>query len=594
MLSEVNATSSISEYLTTLYENTDGFVYLATKDPETADWQKHYFHWPEQRNLVEEFIVTHGQRTNVYIAPALFKDSSSSKKRNVKGSHVYWAEFDGAVPSPETLARHGIPEPSMRIRSSSEGREHWYWRCTEFNTDTSNIDGVNRGITYALGADPSGWDADQVLRPPATINFKHNIRVDFIGASDSRITLSQLEELSAEHKVDTNEFEETDVTPLQYIIGRYEFSKYELDRMAPTQKGDKSDRIYEIAMFCAEKSMTDQEIFSVLYWADKKVGKFTDRSDKIRQYNNLVSRARAKYPIEEAIPTGLSLRSFDDILNDPVEVEWQIEGLLQRSGLMILAGEPGIGKSQLSMQFLMAAARGQSSYLGFPIQTGRKGLFISLEMPTVELKSLFRTMKNGMPTDEQVLLNENLSWIDRGESLNFRDERVRKLIEETISINNIELMVVDSLSKMGIQKMQDEERIIEMMEWFDAVRKRYNCSLWIIHHNRKSSGERKADTMDDVYGSRFITAGATSVVVMARSKGKDNIKLKFEKIRAAPERHPLLITRKTHNLSFITNGMESLYEHTETLEEETANIEVTEPDETPPVETPLGTNDLEL
>jgi archaellum biogenesis ATPase FlaH len=568
VLSEAQAESSISRYLTTLYDSTDGYVYIATKDPETAAWEQHFFQWPEQRQRAEEFIITNGERTNVYIAPALFKDEGSGKKHNVLGSHVYWAEFDGATPTPETLAQHGIPEPSMRVRSSDEGHEHWYWRTDEFNTDVRNIDGVNRGITYTLGADPSGWDADQVLRPPGTTNHKRNRRVDFISASDTKVTTSQLAQIQAEHSVgDANDFDENDVDPLQYIIGKYQFTRYELDRMAPTQKGDKSDRIYEIAMFCAEKNMQDSEIFSVLYWADKKVGKFTDRNDKIRQYNNIVARARAKYPLEGLTTGGLVLRSATDIVNDPVEIEWQIEGFLQRSGIMILAGEPGVGKSQLSMQFLMAMAVGAEKYLDFPILAGRKSLFVSLEMPTVELKSLFQSMLTTYSEIERQQLDENLYWIDRGESINFRNEKVRNLVEGIIEEHGIELIVIDSMSKMGIHKMQDEEQILEMMGWFDHVRTKHNCSIWIIHHNRKSNSDRKADSQDDVYGSRFITAGATSVVVMSRAKGENNIKLKLEKIRLAAQRPPILIQRRTHNLSFSVAGVNAFLENSTELNE---------------------------
>lgn len=576
-MSEVDADSSISRYLTTLYDITEGFVYIATKDPTTADWEQHFFHWPQDRQRAEEFIIANGSRTNVYIAPALFKSTETAKKRNVLGSHVYWAEFDGKVPTPETLALHRIPEPTMRVRSSEEGREHWYWRCSEFNTDVPNIDAVNRGITYSLGADPSGWDADQVLRPPATTNFKRNRRVEFILSSDTIVNKHDLEQISAEHSIaSTDEYQEDDVEPLQYLIGRYDFTRYELDRMAPTQEGDRSDRIYEIAMFCAEKNMTDKEIFSVIYWADKKVGKFTDRSDKIRQYNNIVSRARAKYPLEE-ISSGLVLRTATDIVNDPVEIEWQIQGLLQRSGLMVLAGEPGVGKSQLSMQFLMAMAMEQSDYLSFPILAGRKGLFISLEMPTVELKSLFQTMLVDISVEDRKKLDENLYWIDRGENLNFRNQNVRALIEQIIADNHLELVVIDSFSKMGIRKMQDEEQILEMMGWFDHVRSKYNCSIWIIHHNRKSNSDRKADSMDDVYGSRFITAGATSVVVMSRAKGRNTIKLKFEKIRTAPEKMPLLIQRRIHNLSFSTSGIAALAETVEESLSDEADISFEEP-----------------
>jgi len=557
VLPNIEPNFGLEHYLTTIFETTEGYVYLATKDQETSAWDQSFFQWPEQRSLVEEFIVGKGQATNVYMAPALFS-SPSSKKRFVKGSHVYWADFDGNIPSEQHLIDSGIPAPTLRVRSSTEDHEHWYWRSEEFNTSTKDIDGVNRSLAITLGADMSGWDADQVLRPPFTTNFKNSLRVDLIEVNNNSIPRQRFTQLDVSPETTFEEFDENSVEPLQYIVGRYNFTQYELDRMAPTPKGDKSDRIYEIAQFCAEKGMADKEIFSVVYWADKRVAKFSERTDKIHMYSVLVARARAKHPLKSTI-IGFEFRTASEILNDPVEIEWQIEGLLQRSGIMLLAGSPGVGKSQISMRALMAMAMGQEKFLGLPLQEGcQPAIFFSLEMPTVELKILFQSMLKSMTQDERNTLDKYLLWHDAGLPINFRDPLVRQRVEKSIEENGIQTLAIDSLSKMGIRKMQDEEAIIEMMEWFDHVRFTYNTSIWVIHHNRKANSDRKADTLDDVYGSRFLTAGATSIVTMDRNGKKDLAKLRFEKIRTAPEKAPMTVRRQPHNLDFMVEGIQSM------------------------------------
>jgi RecA-family ATPase len=306
--------------------------------------------------------------------------------------------------------------------------------------------------------------------------------------------------------------------------------------------------------------MADKEIFSVVYWADKRVAKFSERTDKIRMYNVLVARARAKHPLTTNV-VSFQFRTATEILEDPVEIEWQIEGLLQRSGIMLLAGTPGVGKSQISMRALMAMAMGQEKFLGFPLQEGcQPCAFFSLEMPTVELKILFESMLKHMTPDERQKLDKYLLWHDAGLPINFRDKLVRQRVEKSIEENGIQTLAMDSLSKMGIRKLQDEEAIIEMMEWFDHLRFTYNTSIWIIHHNRKPNSDRKADSIDDVYGSRFLTAGATSIITMDRNGKKDLARLRFEKIRTAPEKPPMTVRRQPHNLDFMVEGIQAVPE----------------------------------
>src|SRR5204863_4865370 len=64
-----------------------------------------------------------------------------------------------------------LPTPNLRILSSNPGHEHWYWKL-ESLTPAKGLEKVNRAITHMLGADTSGWDANQILRPPLTFNHK--------------------------------------------------------------------------------------------------------------------------------------------------------------------------------------------------------------------------------------------------------------------------------------------------------------------------------------------------------------------------------------------------------------------------------------
>ena len=85
---------------------------------------------------------------------------------------MLWVDFDGNAPA--TWEDSVAPEPTLIIQSSIPGHEHCYWKLDTFLNKPKVIEERNRSLAYALGADTSGWDADQILRPPFTTNRKRD------------------------------------------------------------------------------------------------------------------------------------------------------------------------------------------------------------------------------------------------------------------------------------------------------------------------------------------------------------------------------------------------------------------------------------
>jgi hypothetical protein len=65
----------------------------------------------------------------------------------------------------------GLPRPSAVVESSP-GREQFYFRLTE-PVSPQIGECLNRRLAFAMGADDSGWDLTQLLRPPGTRNYKY-------------------------------------------------------------------------------------------------------------------------------------------------------------------------------------------------------------------------------------------------------------------------------------------------------------------------------------------------------------------------------------------------------------------------------------
>ena len=90
-------------------------------------------------------------------------------KRRVKANAApvlaLWADADGATLGPDS------PEPTA-IVESSPGHAHLFWRLTR-PISPLRAEELNRRLLVAVGADRSGWDLSQLLRPPGTRNRKY-------------------------------------------------------------------------------------------------------------------------------------------------------------------------------------------------------------------------------------------------------------------------------------------------------------------------------------------------------------------------------------------------------------------------------------
>lgn len=160
---------------------TDGpsFIYVPVKNESWERiWQKFMFAWPRQREGIIRHVFKHNATGgDTYFSPVHYS-AARPIKENVKGSRFLWADLDGNAPADWSAL--DIPEPTLLIQSSLPGHEHAYWRLDEFMPDLDTIEDRNNAIARYLEADLSGWDANQVLRVPGTMNYKRGEPVEIL------------------------------------------------------------------------------------------------------------------------------------------------------------------------------------------------------------------------------------------------------------------------------------------------------------------------------------------------------------------------------------------------------------------------------
>jgi hypothetical protein len=565
--------TGLTQFFEFIWGETEGWVYLPTKD-SSDQWRRVFFEWPKhKRDIVTHVEVNTAEGKDVYYAPAIFEkregEKPNAQRDSVKGSQVLWCEFDGNAPGswpPENVDNPPDALPSLRIQSSVEGHEHVYWRLESFTNDLGFIEDSNRSLAYTLKADTSGWDLGQVLRPPYTTNYKHNDSVTIIEESERRYPSSAFTGLTQYRQLVSDAIDTDALPEVTRVIAKYKWDDehFELYMRKTIPEGERSSALMRVGFFGAESGMSDAEIYSLLLNADDRWGKFRNRSDRKRRLLDIVNKARQKHPVALTSPEGLLraasgddsidtapryIYGFESLVNAEFHIEWAIEGLLEVGGIGVISSAPGVGKTQFSTQLGIHAALGKP-FLDWKATRKMKILFFSLEMNRVTIKYIAGQMAAGISPSELQALERNFQFITLGETMPLDMPDGRNFIERLLDEYKPDGIVIDSLGKTTLGSLADELKVKQINEYLVKLRNRYNCFIWIIHHNRKATENNKKPTdLGDLYGQVYVATEASVVLTLWDNKD-GTIEVNMAKTRFSEPLKPFNIKRDS-TLNFV-------------------------------------------
>jgi hypothetical protein len=115
------------------------------------------------------FIRRLGSRTDVYVGVAL-RGRRSGTREAIDRAHLAFVEID----SPTALQALDSFEhpPTMIVASGTPGHLHAYWRLRH-SVGVDELERTNRRLARRLGGDLASVDAARILRPPRSLNHKH-------------------------------------------------------------------------------------------------------------------------------------------------------------------------------------------------------------------------------------------------------------------------------------------------------------------------------------------------------------------------------------------------------------------------------------
>jgi KaiC/GvpD/RAD55 family RecA-like ATPase len=528
----LNPARGLEEFCNFLYGAEEGYIHLPIKDPDTDKYEYNYFFkWPTERQEVLDHVDRYSKSHEVFITPGMFRARSSSVTDS-HGSYVAWADFDGNVPSLEELNEAGVPEPTLRVQSSVPGREHWYWRYDQFNTDIASIQGINKAICYALEGDTGAWDAGHSLRPVGSINHKRG-QLPVTIKSHNDYTY-RIEDFSAvpvpEESYNLEQFKKEHIPGSVRVLMKYTWPD-EAQKLISTQQireGSRSSALAALAYYCCESGLDNSEVYSILFWKDKHWKKFSQRLNKEKYYVDLINFARQKVPYEgikdvAVLADEIKTYSFKEVLEFQDETRWIIDGILPHKGVAYVVGRPGTGKTTLALGMCTSLSLNKE-YLSWKSTEGKpyKVLYLSLEMTIEDVNQFYVALKKNYTDQEVDELDKNFHTYASPEKIKFYQTTSPTLGKFLRKLENLkpDIVLVDSASYALASNLSNQEEITKTIENLDMIKDRYGCSFIFVHHARKEPpghGYKEAD-LDDMFGSVFIAASASGIIALKHNK----------------------------------------------------------------------------
>jgi hypothetical protein len=124
-----------------------------------------------QARQAERLIASRAFQGDVYVGVALRDSNTQGGRAAIGASHLAWLESDN--PRSAALVESFPHPPSLLVASGSPGHVQAYWTLDR-RCNVDELERLNRRLAIALAGDPGSTDAARILRPPGTLNHKHD------------------------------------------------------------------------------------------------------------------------------------------------------------------------------------------------------------------------------------------------------------------------------------------------------------------------------------------------------------------------------------------------------------------------------------
>jgi hypothetical protein len=242
-----------------------------------------------------------------------------------------------------------------------------------------------------------------------------------------------------------------------------------------------------------------------------------------------------QYPILEKIETA------DRLLAEPEPaLEWAIENFWVANSRGFIAGNPGVGKTWIALDMLIASVTGCLCLGRYDVKHLGPGLLIEEESSRHNLQRRLHALARGRGLEPDAL--KDLHTLTRAF---VKIPQEQKALISFIKDHGIRMVVFDSLRRVHDGKESSSDEMAPILESFARINHETGANLVLIHHLAKSgtkSGSEPRSIWDRVRGTGDLWAWRDCALGVETTDDPDAAVCNFQ-LRDAETQAPVTIRR---------------------------------------------------
>lgn len=211
------------------------------------------------------------------------------------------------------------------------------------------------------------------------------------------------------------------------------------------------------------------------------------------------------------------------------------EGFLYEKTINMIAADPGVGKSTISVQVAVELAAGLPVFGVYAVPRPMKVLYIQTERSILELMERLDSLQKRFP-----IVTENIFITDEYQGFNLLNTEHQKLFVECVMRDcpDADIIFIDPIYCMVAGGLKDDIPASAFTKAMSVLQKSTNAVLWYNHHTVKAQYNIKGDAIekaDPFYGSQWIKAHVTGSFHMKKHAKGVKLILKKDNYNILPE-----------------------------------------------------------
>ena len=238
-----------------------------------------------------------------------------------------------------------------------------------------------------------------------------------------------------------------------------------------------------------------------------------------------------------------SLLNGQEFLSRPGrEIEWMIEGIWVKGARGLIAGNPGVGKTWLALDMLLAVATG-GLCMGKYQAIKSPALLVEEEGSELHLQRRIHALARARQLKESELAS--LFFIIRQFTKIPQD---LKALCHLIMLNDIKLVVFDSLRRFHNKEENSSSEMQEVLDAFGRLNQITGAAVILIHHLSKQTENSHRPLFERLRGSSDFLAWRDCVIGVEGEEDATESVASFQ-FRDADPTNPIRIKRHVGELT---------------------------------------------